>query len=1363
MRRYRFVLYLLLLLVAGVTAHAQQPQWRLLAQNIMKTSRNTAFAPAEYGSIKAKDSVILAGWANLVLSTDYGATWTTLTTPPIGGWIGDVDIWDVDHFAFVTRDRGAFYTTDRGNTWNNLASSTGGHSILYDFAPDRFILYADMGVVTKITLGSSPIRNNTGSWGYITVAADSTYRISAGGSFYYSTDHGVSWIKTATGVNYQDCNTSISDQTDPNIHIVINENWAFRNPVFSQMFRTTDNGATWNLCYKVSLGPFTDLKGNSTRGCHDYFVGQESNGILRSSDQGVTWTPMVSPVSAVDSHNIFAVDDSLLYVIDTLGSIWGTAAPGTSSGLGIQGQHLFKPFSLSICDTPIYNYFVLSPSTCRPKWAVSAEIDGQDISSYLLLKQPTVPPPDHDTIYVRFNPVSVGAKHGRVKLTLNDGSITYIDLDGSVSPPTLDTKPSRLFTDDTIDFCSSSLDSLLLKAACPVVFSSVTIIGQDASSFVIVGSKPKLLPSDSMLRVLCSPKRSGMLHAFVHLVGKDGGSWDVPLDLYVRTLPFTYSPTALFAGDTIAGCNTRLDSLIVHAPCPTSFLSVTVLGPDSLSYAIAGNKLLNIPSDSVLRVLCTPHRAGRLHARLHIIRSDGGTIDLPLDLDADTIGVTVSPLTASRVDTIYICQLHTDSILLHAPCTVGIGSFTISGPDSASFRSSRRSAVLPEDSLVRIVCDPIHTGDLTATVHIATLDGRSWDVPLHVVVLTAPIAVEPPELFRGDTLYLCSRELDSLRIVSPCPFAIDSATILGPDSASFTFTSLNGSASDSLVRVLCTPRHDGTLTAYVHVVASDGRTEDIPLSVFVSPDQTIARALASLQGDTLYPCQSRVGMIELQSPCSNDIVTATLQGQDAALFSLSLTTAHLPQDSLLTVDLVSTTNGRYRTTLHLEAADGRTWDFPIDVFRAATQISYTPAALFRGDTLSMCVGGADTIVLRTPCPLSLSSMSITGVDAASYTLLTTSTQLPADSVVIVRCTPKHLGMLDATLHVIDAEGGSYDISLAVVVAGATVTLTPAVLFDNDSLSVCTSMADSLSIRIPCSVDLTDISVTGPDASSFVLTATAPLTVTHDSTIVLTCVPVHPGKLDAKLHMSATDGRSWDVPLAPFVNALPTVFFDQRSMTPAYTDTVGGDAFIPIVIEHTGAQTDVEFTINFDPRPLVYRGVFNREGRDVTIGHPSVSKARVRFNTRNDTTLEAYFSFYPVDSACTHVTIDSVTGANGSLACLSVLSQPIGTDVCSPTGCAWGPLANYLRFHTMPNLTIVPNPANTSFILRASERIEHATVEMVDVFGTRTRVADDVTISRDGLYCRTDRFASGVYETVVTATAGTMHARVVVMR
>src|SRR5688572_28844277 len=141
MKRF-FILCTAVLLLWGGQICAQQMKWKLLAPNIISPGAVGLDGLVLYGAIDAKDKTILAGWSDVVLSTDGGSSWTKLSAPVTSpDYVYDVDIYDENTFAIITNESGAFYTIDKGVSWVKLIDvSPSVHAIEFVGAPDLFAM-----------------------------------------------------------------------------------------------------------------------------------------------------------------------------------------------------------------------------------------------------------------------------------------------------------------------------------------------------------------------------------------------------------------------------------------------------------------------------------------------------------------------------------------------------------------------------------------------------------------------------------------------------------------------------------------------------------------------------------------------------------------------------------------------------------------------------------------------------------------------------------------------------------------------------------------------------------------------------------------------------------------------------------------------------------------------------------------------------------------------------------------------------------------------------------------------------------------------------------------------------------------------
>jgi hypothetical protein len=326
------------LLVFGFsTSYAQPMKWKKLADGILLTARNDRGAPAEYGAIVAKDTMILAGWGNLHLSTDAGVTWTELSLPiSPGDHINDIAMYDDHTFAVICLS-GTYHSSDRGNTWIRIRSQSAA-SILFANSPTTLVVCGSnviehieiLGNIQTTVVGDYIIDLQYG-------ADRAMYALgsrSQDNTMYRSTDDGLTWSLHFPSIASQgDCLSMICDKDDALRFVLVNEDWAFRIDNNADVFLSSDGGSTWRKTLSESLGSFAYLAGNSSQGCHDYFIGTISDGVLRSSDKGVTWATIGGPPIAIDSRLLYALDDSVIYAVDTFGSVWVTDAAKSSGSI----------------------------------------------------------------------------------------------------------------------------------------------------------------------------------------------------------------------------------------------------------------------------------------------------------------------------------------------------------------------------------------------------------------------------------------------------------------------------------------------------------------------------------------------------------------------------------------------------------------------------------------------------------------------------------------------------------------------------------------------------------------------------------------------------------------------------------------------------------------------------------------------------------------------------------------------------------------------------------------------------------------------------------------------------------------------
>jgi hypothetical protein len=542
--------------------------------------------------------------------------------------------------------------------------------------------------------------------------------------------------------------------------------------------------------------------------------------------------------------------------------------------------------------------------------------------------------------------------------------------------------------------------------------------------------------------------------------------------------------------------------------------------------------------------------------------------------------------------------------------------------------------------------------------------------------------------------------------------------------------------------------HPGLTQANLMVKFPDGFIRFIPLTIRV-PGPTLTISPASLfYHDTIPECVSSTDSVILQAKCPIGITGVSFLGSDAASFTLNGSSpASLPSDSVLRILCQPKHPGQMTATVHITLSDGRTLDIPIVPFVSSSAVSIMPNALFTSDTLYLCSSAIDTIRLRSPCgAISFPSISVTGFDAASFSL-SGGGSLTSDSLLIVTAHPMRFGKLQASVTIASSDGRTWDVPLSLYIKQSPLVFSPPSLFTGDTITMCEGMAVTLHCASPCKLDLPLISVSGLNSSSFQIVGKTSASLPDDSIISILCLPNTTGTLRANVQIDAADGRSWQVPISVVVIPSPSVSVVSQDISATVSNEIGGDVHIHIPLHHNGANVQVEYVIHYDNAALMYQGTFGYNHNDLSIGQPTATSARIGFNTASDTVLDAIFSFYPVDSSCTTIVIDSIVAASGSVNCFDVLSNTASVTVCM-SGCGIQPLARFVRYGEVPHLAVVPNPSSGNVRIVSDKKISNANIQIVDGFGIVKKIISGATITPDGFDVDGSDLPSGVYETLI---------------
>lgn len=1134
------------------------------------TQTNIGFAPY---TMDAADGIVLVGGTGLAISTDKGATWRNISPniSPNPNFVG-IAIYDRNIFAVQSGSFGIYITHDQGMSWRPLLYDSPvipAFPLIFLNDPEKilcttvgeFVYTADGGrTFTLTTTSLNPYQ--------FKLAADGTVRLFSRTSddvrTASSSDTGKTWVES-TVLPYQDCFSVIADPLNPNVHCLLNEDYYLREHE-SMIFRTSDNGATWDTVLTHAL---VYLAGSSDVGCTDHFVGTVSEGILRSTDQGLTWHRVGGPSVPPDYRNLVAADDSLLFALSTNQTVWRTQPVSHTWKIRIRSELDFTRNSIVTCDSVHIGSVIVYPG-CSNLGARRANILGPAAGNYEFLDSVDAAFPD--TIRVKFTSTGAGTTVATLKVVLEDGANYDFDLSVTTTIPQLTVSPEVIMQDSLI-YCELLDDTLMLSSPCAMSVTEVALQGYDSASFRILNPGSKSLPSDSIIYIVCTPQRLGLLDAQLRLTTQYGNIHLVSLRPYISRIPLTVFFDTVWAKDTLLKCRSGRDSMRITAPCAIG--DVTILLTDSSNYRIVSKRTLTLPADSIIYVDYTSNGKSDIFSYLTFDSPFLDSVRVPLRRSFKRALVVFVTTPKLMRDTFSFCKEIFDTIKFRSDCPYTCFNFRFEGPDAGRFKIISYPFSLPNDTALIISCSGTKPGQLNADLVFETGDLVTNRYRLMPVLITAPLRLVPTTLFAGDSIGVCSGGFDTVRLSADCPLKIKDITLTGVNASSFRLLSTAPLTlpADSFIVVECLGGTLGRRVAALRIELEDGRVWNIQLSALVvnAPIKIVPAAL--FIRDSISTCSFGLDTLRLIGPCLLNIRKVTIEGSDASLFTIENTLPScLPRDSIVIIRTAPNKTGKLNAYLRIEAEDGRVWTVQLSPFGTMSTLQYSRTSFFDRDTILFCSSLSDSITIAVDCPISLTSLSITGSDASSFAIEgSLSRSLPQDSEIVVTCSPSRAGQLDATLHVVSEDGRTWDLPMSIFARQTPFTLSADSLFGLDSSTFCSTLADTLEFSSLCPIDITAITVTGTDAGSFTVSASS-LQYPKDSVVIIQCSPLRSGLLVASLEISSSDGRTRNVPMSIIARSVPLevsaqAMFVEDTLTicDKITDTLYLGAICPLTV------------------------------------------------------------------------------------------------------------------------------------------------------------------------------------------------------
>ena len=234
-----------------------------------------------------------------------------------------------------------------------------------------------------------------------------------------------------------DCFTIAGDSCDPKRLYLVNEEVYDPSDTIAQLYLSTDAGQSWTTTYAHHAlflsGSFATTRDALFMGT----VSNTSNSVFRSIDRGITWKSIGGPSVGPDTRNLAAINANIVLAIDQQGNIWRTTNGGGDSvatapagSFAVHPAELFATDTLDLCNAPVLDTIAITASACIWPHVLSEKVTGADSNDYTIVHAIPQPLAPSDSVQLSFVPSDTGVRKAMYELTLDDGTIIQVPLDG---------------------------------------------------------------------------------------------------------------------------------------------------------------------------------------------------------------------------------------------------------------------------------------------------------------------------------------------------------------------------------------------------------------------------------------------------------------------------------------------------------------------------------------------------------------------------------------------------------------------------------------------------------------------------------------------------------------------------------------------------------------------------------------------------------------------------------------------------------------------------------------------------------------------------------------------------------------------
>ena len=681
------------------------------------------------------------------------------------------------------------------------------------------------------------------------------------------------------------------------------------------------------------------------------------------------------------------------------------------------------------------------------------------------------------TINVIFAPISTGAK--TAVLTVVDAAGTHsINLDGTGSVQSSSLTPTTPLTfalQQTGTTSAAQVATLTNTSVLPLSVTSIAISGVDAADFAQTNNCGTSVAAGTTgsctINVTFAPGVVGTKTAVLTVV--DGaGTHSINLNGTgsVQTASLTPATPLTFAAQQTGTSSPALAATLTNlGSLPLSISSITLTGANAADFAqtnTCGTSLASGANGSCsISITFNPASVGTKSATLTVV--DGmGTQTVALN---GTGAVQANSLTPTAPMAFSLQQTGTTSAAQVATLTnsgiipLSVTSIAIGGTNAADFAQTNNcgtTLAVGASCTVNVSFAPATVGAKTATLTV--VDGAGT----HNIALSGTGAVQSVSLTPTTPLTFAAQQtgtrstaqVATLTNNGVLPLSISSVTLSGANAADFTQSNNCGAslaaAASCTMNVTFSPATVGTKIATLSVVDGTG-TQTVALSgtgAVQSNSLTPTTPLAFSQQQTGTTSAVQVATLTNTSVLPLSVSSIAISGTNAADFAQTNncgTSLAVGTTGTCTINVTFAPATVGTKSAILTVIDGAgTHTVALSGTGAVLSASLTPAtppAFTAQQTGTTSVAQVATLTNTSVLPLSVSSITLTGANAADFAQTNTcGTSLAAAASCSINVTlrPSTVGTKTAALTVVDG-AGTRTIPLTGVAVAQPAMLNPA--------------------------------------------------------------------------------------------------------------------------------------------------------------------------------------------------------------------------------------------------------------------------------------------------------------------------------